>query len=135
MRLTKFLTVVSFITVLSLVYVYQQTEIFRLAYLGQNNQNKFQELLDKNTILRYNINKEVSLINIDSKLSRFSDFQIPDTCKFVRVSSNSIENTRVPQAGSKKNVFAQIFSVKRQAEARTINSLPGRIDTASDFKY
>lgn len=135
MRLTKFLAVVGFTTVLSLVYVYQQTEIFRLAYLGQNNQNKFQELLDKNTILRYNINKEVSLINIDSNLSSFSDFHIPETCKFVRVASNTTEGNGVSQAGSKKNIFAQIFSVKRQAEARTINSLPGRIDIASDFKY
>ena len=64
MKLSKFFSAVVFITSFSVLYVYQQSEIFRLAYLGQKKQSVFTELLDKNTALKYNINKSSSLVKV-----------------------------------------------------------------------
>lgn len=121
MKLSKFLLLVSFSTFFALLYVYQQSEIFRLAYLGQKKATQFQDLLDKNTIIRYNIESTVSLVNISNKLSKGNNYEMPGTYQLVRLSSppkNLKPNERVPK---KENIIARIFSVKREAQAKTIN--------------
>lgn len=121
MKLTKFLCAVVFVTSFSLLYVYQQSEIFRLAYLGQKKQVVFTELLDKNTALRYNINKSSSLVNIGSRISQSSDFQMPDNYRFVKFvpSANGLEVAAQNQ--NREGLLARIFSLKREAQAKTIN--------------
>jgi hypothetical protein len=52
------------VTLFSLLYVYQQTEILHLAYVGQKRVTAFEDLFDKNSVLRYNINKSSSLVHI-----------------------------------------------------------------------
>jgi len=117
MRISKFVTVVTFITCFSLLYVYQQSEIFRLAYIGQKNQVSFQELLDKNNILRYNIDRNASLISIGNKISSEKDFQMPDSYRLVRLSA-ARDNA---QAANKQTLMARVFGIKSRAEAETIN--------------
>lgn len=121
MKLTKFLCAVVFATSFSLLYVYQQSEIFRLAYLGQKKQAAFTELLDKNTALRYNINKSSSLVNIGNRISQSSDFQMPDNYRFVKFvpSANSLEIAAQNQ--NREGLLARIFGLKREAQAKTIN--------------
>lgn len=121
MKLTKFLCAVVFVTSFSLLYVYQQSEIFRLAYLGQKKQVVFTELLDKNTALRYNINKSSSLVNIGNRISQSSDFQMPDNYRFVKFvpSANGLEVAAQNQ--NREGLLARIFSLKREAQAKTIN--------------
>lgn len=122
MKFSNFLLVLVFVTLFSLLYVYQQTEIFRLAYDGQNKLSKVEDLLDKNTILRYNIARNASLIRIGNKLSNGSDFQMPDGYRLVKL-SQPLEGLEVSQYVPKKETMvARIFGIKRQAEARTINS-------------
>lgn len=120
MRLPKFLSIIISMTFLSLIYVHQQTEIFRLAYVGEKKMSVFQDLLDKNTVLRYNIGSSASLTRLGSKISNSKDFQMPDTYRLVKVIgprevklANSVSN--------RENIVSRIFSVKRQAEAKTIN--------------
>ncbi|MCX5707353.1 MAG: hypothetical protein NTW13_06900 [Candidatus Omnitrophica bacterium] len=121
MKLSKFLSLTAFITLFSLLYVYQQSEIVRLAYAGQRQQTTFQELLDKNSILRYNIEKNSSLVHLTSSISGQADLQMPDTYQLVRLVPSReglmIQDTIV----SKETLFSRIFGVKKQAEARTIN--------------
>lgn len=130
MRIFKFLIIISFITLFSLIYVWQQTEIFRLAYLGQKNLMCFEDLLDRNTILRYNIQSNASLIRIGNRVSDCPDFQMPDTYRLVRLRQPK-ELLRVSKKVSKKeNIISRLFDIKRQAEAKTINfSIPLRFDT------
>lgn len=112
------------ITFISCLYVHQQTEIFRLAYLGQKKVARLEELLDKNSILRYNINKSASLVNISSKISAKdnSGFQMPKNYRLVRVASNNNEALGTnAQLAKKENIIARLFGVKRQAEARATN--------------
>lgn len=106
-----------FLTLFSLLYVYQQTEIFRLAYAGQKKLAHSEELLDKNSILRYNIEQRASLVQIGNKFSGCAEFQMPDSYRLVRFK---------PARGSvntlnRQTLVSRLFGVKRQAEAKTIN--------------
>jgi len=121
MRLNKFLSVIIFVTFFSVLYVYQQSEIIRLAYAGQKQYTVFQDLLDKNSILRYNIEKNSSLVNIDSSLSNRSDFQMPDRYQFVKLVPTPAGVTFVETAGNRQNLLSRIFGLNRQAEAKTVN--------------
>jgi len=121
MQLTKFLSAVIFITSFSMLYVYQQSEIFRLAYLGQKKQAVFTELLDKNTALRYNINKSSSLVNIGNRLNQAQDFQMPDNYRFVKFISSREGLKLADQNQNRESLLARIFSLKREAQAKTIN--------------
>jgi len=121
MKLSKFLIIVVFITHLSLLYVYQQTEIFRLGYVGQKTQTSLDDLLDKNAILRYNIARSASLVEIGDKISRVADFQMPDTYRLVRLAP-SRGGVRIKEAlPARQTLLTRIFGIKSQAEAKTVN--------------
>lgn len=121
MRLAKFLSTVSLVTIFSLLYVYQQSEIYRLAYLGQKRHSIFQDLLDKNTRLRYNMQKSASLVQIGNKVMDNKDYEMPATFQLVKL-SYPLENSNIKYRVIKKqNLIARFFSVKTQAEAKTIN--------------
>ena len=121
MKLTKFLSMVIFITSFSVLYVYQQSEIFRLAYLGQKKQTLFTELLDKNTALRYNINRSSSLVSIGGRINETSEFQMPDNYRFVKFISSKEGLKLANQSQNKEGLIARIFGLKREAQAKTIN--------------
>ena len=121
MRLSKFLSIAIFITFFSLLYVWQQTEVFRLAYVGQKKQVLSQELLDKNSILRYNIKRNASLVAIGNRILGSADFQMPDTYQLVRLAPGSTGLKLKEQLSSKGTLISRLFGIKRQAEAKTIN--------------
>lgn len=121
MKLHRFLLAVFFITFLAVLYVWQQTEIFRLAYDGQKKFSAFQDLLDKNTVLRYNIKRDASLVRIGNKISQTADFCTPDTYRLVRL-SYSLESAKASQQALKKeNLAFRFFGIKRRAEAETLD--------------
>jgi len=120
MRINKFISVVGLITLFSLLYVYQQTEIFLLAYEGQKKLTAMEELSGKNGFLKYNVEKNSSLVYIGNKISDYADFQMPDNYRLVKsVFSRGVLGVakRTPPP---ENFLSRIFSVKRQAEAKTI---------------
>lgn len=122
MRVSKFLSIIFLITSICLLYVSQQTEVFRLAYECQKKQALSQESLDKNTILRYNISRSASLVKIGSRFSGYAELEIPDTYRLVRLES-SPERLRIKgKSPERETILSRFFSVKRQAEAKTINS-------------
>jgi hypothetical protein len=121
MKLSKFLLVISMVTCVSLLYVYQQTEIFRFAYLGEKKQLRFDELLDKNKVLRYNIMKRASLVEIGDKISEDSDFQMPESYRLVKFFSPKDSLKLAKETMNKETALSRFFSVKRQAQAETVN--------------
>jgi len=121
MRLSKFLSTTGFITLFSLLYVYQQTEIFRLAYVGQNKLTFCQDLLDKNSILRYNIEKRASLVTIGNKISESAEFQMPESYRLVRLLPTKEGLRARNQSPNRQTLLSRLFGIKRQAEAKTIN--------------
>lgn len=121
MRLNKFITITSFLTLFSLLYVYQQSEIYRLAYVGQKRINLFTELLDKNTVLRYNMGKNASLVSIGNKIAQGKDYEMPQTYRLVKL-EGPLESVRLSQYVYKKEtMISRLFGIRKQAEARTIN--------------
>ncbi len=121
MRLNKFLSMVISVTLFSVLYVYQQSEIVRLAYAEQKQQVIFQDLLDKNSILRYNIEKNCSLVNIGNTLSSQADFQMPEKYQLVRLVPTKTGVTFTQGSGARETLLSRIFGPNKQAEARTIN--------------
>lgn len=121
MKVSKFLLIVMFITSFCLLYVWQQTEIFRLAYLGQKNTSAFQDLLDKNIILRYNIKRNASLIRIADKVLEAKGFEMPETYRLVRLSYPGNPKA-VKQLPKRESLAFRLFGIKSQAEAKTINT-------------
>lgn len=121
MKMTKFLSVTVFVTSCCVLYVYQQSEIFRLAYLGSKRQIVYNELSDKNTALNYNIKKGSSLVKIGSRLGSSNEFQMPDNYRFVKVVTYSDGLKPVSQNQARVGLLAGIFGLKREAQAKTIN--------------
>jgi len=121
MKLSQFLSIITVITAFCIFYVYQQTEVFRLAYTGQKKMVVFEELLDKNSVLRYNINQNASLVRIGNKVLAVSDFQMPDNYRFIRLASSKESPRIIKRAPSEENMISRLFAVKRQAEAKTIS--------------
>jgi len=120
MRISRLIVVILLGTVFSVLYVYQQAEIFRLAYEGEKKQSAFQDLLDKNNVLRYNIEKSASLTRIGNKVSKDDQFQMPDTCRVVKVGVPSNGTQAGQQEPGMLTLASRIFSIKRQAEAHTV---------------
>ncbi|MFH1128614.1 MAG: hypothetical protein WAW67_07595 [Candidatus Omnitrophota bacterium] len=122
MKLSRFLLVTFFFTGFSLLYVYQQTEIVRLAYAGQKKVADFQDLLDRNSFLRYNMEKSASLTRVGNKISGgVSIYEMPDTYKLVRL-NKPLENLRLSKHTYKQeSLLSRLFGIKRQAEAKTIS--------------
>lgn len=121
MNLSKFLLLTVVATMICVLYVYQQSEIFRMAYAGQKKLGDYQELLDKNAVLKYNIERSASLIRLGAKINQAADFQMPDTFQLVRL-DKPLEGQTLVSSKPRQSLAARIFSVKRQAEAKTINS-------------
>lgn len=121
MRVSKFLLLISFITFMALVYVYQQSEIFYLAYLGGKKQAILADLLDKNNIFRYNINRFSSLPYLDSKILHNVDFEIPAAKQLVRLPITQ-DNIKINSESERKpNIVFSFFGKARQAQAQTLN--------------
>ncbi len=119
MRLSKFLFFAVVVTFFAILYVYQQTEIFRFGYLGQRRLTEFQDLQDKNTTLRYSIEKNASLIRLGDKVFSSMDLQMPDSYRLVK-----LENSQQAKSGvfsSSENLVSRVFGIKREAQAKTIN--------------
>ncbi len=123
MRMPKFILLVCAITFISCLYVRQQTEVYSAAYAGQKKQVSFEELLDKNSLLRYNLKKNTSLICMGSKVSESEEFQMPDNYLLVKVTDDSKSRLELASQKTYKtdNFVSRLFGVKRQAEAKTLN--------------
>jgi len=124
MRLTKFLSLAFLVTSISLLYVWQQNKTVSLAYEGQRKLVRFQELLDENSVMRYNLKKNTSLVKLGSGISGAGDFVMPNSYCLVKLSKPE-EGVKFAKnsASRMSNLASRIFGIKRQAEAKTINSI------------
>lgn len=124
MRLTKFLSLAFLVTCFSLVYVWLQTKAVSLAYEGQRRSSRFQELLDENSVLRYNLKHNTSLVKLGLRNSGDGKFEMPNSYCLVKL-NKGVEGVRVTKSGaSRMSAFAsRILGVKKQAEAKTVNSI------------
>jgi hypothetical protein len=126
MKLSRFLAIIVVLTSFSVLYVWQQTEIIRFAYIGQKNLTQFQDSLDNNSVLRYNLKRETSLINIGNRVEEDKDFQMPESYYLVKLASQKENLGLVNRAQPKsENVLVRLFGIKMQAQAQTLESGAG----------
>lgn len=120
MRILRFLFLAISLTSVALLYVYQQTEIVRLAYSQQKDSDFFKELLDKNSLLRYNINRKMSLVNLGDILHD-GDYVMPDNYQLVLLGKLQ-PKADLRQVKTRRQVLGGLFVSRNQAEAKTINN-------------
>jgi len=122
MRLNKFLIIVSAVTLLALLYVYQQTKIIHLAYQEQKRLTLVKMLVDKNDILRYNINRQRSLVSIGKHWQK-GDWQWPHREQLVSLSTMGPRLLKDNQQKKEtENIFTRLFRLSSQAEATPVKS-------------
>ena len=82
--------------------------------------NEFQDLEDKNAILKYSIEKNASLSRLGEKISAGMGFQMPDGYRLVKVENNQ-QAARNGVLPSEEDLLSRIFGIKREAQAKTTN--------------
>lgn len=122
MRLPKFIILLVLLTFISLIYVQLQIEIFKQAYQGSLNESRLNDVLDDNSILMYNILALKSAQNVGDKLlsnernlqfaerQQITEVRIPFQTTGINIASRRIKE--------QPNLFARIFMLKSQAEAK-----------------
>ncbi len=122
-RFAKFLSLLCAITICAVLYVYQQTEILRLAYVEQKKRALYDVLQNKNTILHYTVERRASLVCLGNRLAQSPDFQMPDSYRLIKLVSAEERFIRpAEQRTSRESLLSRFFGVKREAQAKTISS-------------
>ncbi|MCX7928003.1 MAG: hypothetical protein N2606_07760 [Candidatus Omnitrophica bacterium] len=122
-RLSQFFKVVTLLTTVAVLYVWQQTEIIKLAYDNHKNTNRFQELLDENSWLRYNLKKNASVVSLGNKGFAQEDFSMPSSYCVVTVNGKRTEASLYGKRLKNKTLFAGLLNLGKEAQAKTIHSL------------
>ncbi len=126
MTLTKFLKVIVFVTFLSLIYTHMQTKIFDLAYQGKDKEQRIKRLKDENRNITCNILALKSSSYLGVKLlSDNSDMQFGNRDRIITLRTKSSHGRKIntlpkqPKV-KKKNFLISLFSLRSQAEAKSI---------------
>ena len=110
-------------TIISLLYVQLQVEIFQSAYEASAKEIEARELLDTRTVLVYNIDRLESAENIGNKvLCSKADLQFTgeDQIASLKLPARLVKSWNagsITQTHPKNNLFAFLFSLGSQAEA------------------
>ena len=124
MKLTQFLKGMGMITVLSVIYINLQVQIYDFAYQAKKEEKDMRLLVDRNGAMIYNILKLKSANHLGVKLlAQNSNMQFMDSNNVVKLETYiPWENEQRPAAAQniekKPNVLASIFSLRSQAEAK-----------------
>lgn len=125
MKLSRFICLIVFITLICVIYVGLQVQIFELAYVGKKREADFREQLDRKSTLMYNISSLESAQNIGaSLLSRDQDLQFSDKSQIAKIDlpiqlASSFEKEQKLE-NKKPNFLSTFFSLKAEAQAKPI---------------
>lgn len=128
MRLLKFLVVIAFITILSLVYIDLQVKIYDLGYRGERKKTELQKLKDHQGDTALSIYKLKSVNHLGVRLlSDNSHMQFLDQKNIVRLETptdllteNTFAGAQANRPNRKPSLLAGLFSLRSQAEAEPI---------------
>ena len=124
MKLFRFLKMLCTLTIVSLIYIQLQSQIYDLSYRGEDKKALMQKLADDNGNLTCSINRLKSANHLGVKLlSENSTMRFLDGNQIIRVQSPLplVEGNDAVAAkrehAPKRSILASIFSLKSQAEA------------------
>ena len=125
MRTTRFLLIVSIVTILSLLYVHQQLTLVKLSYRLKDNQKKYSNLLDQNKIIKYNIACLKSPKKVEDALAAENiKLVMPPVWQVVKIAGEESSNRRLASNDSGSRTSKGLFSflsLKGVAVAGTID--------------
>ena len=119
MSLNKIFTIVLGITLVALLYVYQQSKIIQLAYQEQERLAFLENVINKNNNLKFNIDRQMSLVSIVD-LWQDGNFEWPHQKQLVSLSTIKQGLKETKQIKEKETIFTRIFGLKSQAEATPV---------------
>lgn len=124
MNVCKFLTTVTLVTVISLFLVHQEIQIIKYSYEVRENQQRLDDLLDQNRVLKYNVIVLKAPFNLENRLQA-NDIKLvlPERWQVVRVASSGIEREKQVYDESLPLVynFFKFFTLGREAQAKPID--------------
>jgi len=120
-KLHKFSFFALAVTFFCLAYVYQQTQIYCLAYTGGKKEQLYQDLLDKNNLLRYNLNVITSLPLMGGRVLGSCEFEMLAISGLMRLEEPKAKENLVKSTNKFFTRLGNIFSLKSQAEATPLN--------------
>jgi hypothetical protein len=126
MKLLKFVSFVGLLTLLSLIYINLQMQIFDLAYQGKKKENAIRELSDRNGIVTSDILKMTSANHLGLKvLAPDSQMQFRNDQDVVRLETAEMPLDKPLLASSKtlektQKIFSNLFLFITQAEAKPV---------------
>jgi len=123
MKLCRFLKCMSIITVLSLIYINMQMQIFALAYQGKKNEKQIIELSEENGNTTFDILrlKSVNHLGLDlfaeKPVMRFQDNANVIQLVTAELTPESVEEV-IPERVGKIDALLSFLSLRTPAEAR-----------------
>ena len=127
MRTTRCLLIAGLVTVLSLLYVFQQTEVVKLAYRITAEEQRLEAAQDRRTTLEFALSTLESPVSIEQNfMFPNGSFEMPRSFRLVKVEGPSAASaaalsvaTSSTSSGWRRFALRSLFSA-RQAEARTV---------------
>jgi len=128
MSLTRLFKIISVFTILCLVYIHMQMQIFELAYQGKRKANAIAALMEENSMVKTDILEMKSSKALGVKLlDDQASLQFRDTSKVVELVARptiepAVEQVALSSVPPKENLFLNLISFGTQAEAKTLES-------------
>ncbi|MBL7198027.1 MAG: hypothetical protein ISS47_08000 [Candidatus Omnitrophica bacterium] len=127
MKTSKIVTLIFIFILFAFLHIFLQTEIIKLGYEVKKNEDSFQELIDNNHILKYNIYVLESPYSLDRHvLVKNSNLKVLKPVQVLGLYSESdigyLERDKRNNPLLKNPVFLALrkFFTGKQAEAKTI---------------
>lgn len=127
MKFTKFLKGMAIVTMVSIIYINLQVQIYDFAYQVKRKEKDIRRLVDHNGNVTYRILKLKSANHLGVKLlAENSNMQFMDSRNIVKLETHAATK-KGPSQGMPRNidniekkphVWAGIFTLKSQAEAK-----------------
>ena len=123
MKLSKFLQSTFIVTLLALVYIHMQMQIYALAYEGKQKEKQIVTLTEKKGMLALDILRLKSSRSLGGKLlAEKSDLHFQDNSNVVELVAAYpaiVPGSLAAVSARKPNPILNFLSLKSQAEART----------------
>lgn len=123
MRTSTIIIIIFIFFVFAFLQVFLQTEIIKLGYQVKRNEDKLQEVIDNNNILKYNIYALESPKNLDKYASiKNSNLKILKPVQVVSLKSQTKQKHSQDNKKTRNPIFLALmrFFSGKQAEAKTI---------------
>jgi hypothetical protein len=127
MKLSRFLLVMIFATIVSLVYIQLQVQIYDLAYRGKSKEHQMRKLMDENSHVTYRIcllksanHLGVKLLTEDSQMCFLDNRNVVQVKTSVPSQEGTMGLASLPKTESGIKFLQNIFSLKSQAEAKPV---------------